>query len=79
MPLAYSNLSIIIICFPGGLAVKHPPTDAGDQGSMPGWERTLGEENGNALQNFCLGNPVDRGAWWAAYSPWGGKRIRPTN
>lgn len=65
MPLAYSNLSIIIICFPGGLAVKHPPTDAGDQGSMPGWERTLGEENGNALQNFCLGNPVDRAPWRA--------------
>ena len=25
----------------------------------------VGEENGNPLQNSCLGNPVDRGAWWA--------------
>ena len=24
-----------------------------------------GEENGNPLQDSCLGNPVDRGAWWA--------------
>ena len=24
-----------------------------------------GEGNGNALQYFCLGNPMDRGAWWA--------------
>ena len=26
----------------------------------------LGEGNGNPLQYFCLENPVDRGAWWAA-------------
>ena len=24
------------------------------------------EGNGNPLQYSCLGNPVDRGAWWAA-------------
>ena len=24
-----------------------------------------GEGNGNPLQYSCLGNPVDRGAWWA--------------
>jgi len=23
------------------------------------------EGNGNPLQYFCLGNPMDRGAWWA--------------
>ena len=27
--------------------------------------RSPGEGNGNALQYFCLGNPMDRGAWWA--------------
>ena len=27
------------------------------------WE---GEGNGNPLQYSCLGNPTDRGAWWAA-------------
>ena len=26
----------------------------------------LGEANGNPLQCFCLENPRDRGAWWAA-------------
>ena len=25
-----------------------------------------GEGNGNPLQNSCLENSVDRGAWWAA-------------
>ena len=25
-----------------------------------------GEGNGNPFQHSCLGNPVDRGAWWAA-------------
>ena len=25
----------------------------------------LGEENGYPLQYSCLGNPTDRGAWWA--------------
>ena len=25
-----------------------------------------GEGNGNPLQNSCLENPRDRGAWWAA-------------
>ena len=25
----------------------------------------IGEENGNPPQYSCLGNPMDRGAWWA--------------
>ena len=25
----------------------------------------IGEGNGTPLQCFCLGNPMDRGAWWA--------------
>ena len=36
----------------------------------------LGEGNGNPLQYSCLGNPIDRGAWWASDSPWGCKRVR---
>ena len=27
--------------------------------------RSPGEGNGNPLQYCCLGNPMDRGAWWA--------------
>ena len=29
-----------------------------------GWEDSLDEENGNVLQYSCLGNTMDRGAWW---------------
>ena len=31
----------------------------------PGLGRSLEEENGNPVQYSCLGNPMDRGAWWA--------------
>ena len=30
-----------------------------------GSERSHGEGNGNPLQYSCLGNSMDRGAWWA--------------
>ena len=39
--------------------------DAGDVGLIPGSGRSPGEGNGNPLQYSCLGNPMDRGAWWA--------------
>ena len=51
--------------FPCGSVVKNPPAKAGDIGSIPGSGRTHGEGNNNPLQYSCLGNPVDRGAWWA--------------
>ena len=44
--------------------VKNPPDDGGDMGSIPGSGRSPGEGNGNLLQFSCLGNPMDRGAWW---------------
>ena len=28
--------------------------------------RGIGEGNGNPLQDSCLENPMDGGAWWAA-------------
>ena len=52
--------------FPGGSAVKNPPANPGDVGSIPGLGRSLGDGNGNPLQYSCLGNPKDRGAWWAS-------------
>ena len=51
--------------FPGGSVVKNPPANAGDTGSIPGWERSPGGQHGNPLQYSCLGNPMDRGACWA--------------
>ena len=34
--------------------------------SITGSGRSPGEGNGNPLQYSCLGNPMDRGVWWAA-------------
>ena len=45
--------------------VKNLPDNAGDTGSIPGSGRSPGEQSGNPLQYSCLGNPMDRGAWWA--------------
>ena len=51
--------------FPGGSVVKNPPANAGNKGSIPGSGRSPGGGNGNSLQDSCLGNPMDRGAWQA--------------
>ena len=48
--------------------IKNLPPNVGDirdTGSIPGSGRPPGGENGNPLQYSCLGNPMDRGAWWA--------------
>ena len=55
--------------FTGGAVIKNLPANAEDRedvGSIPGSGRSPGVGNGNPLQYFCLGNPMDRGAWWAA-------------
>jgi len=47
------------------LRVKNPPE------MQETWVRSLAQEdplekrNGNPVQYSCLGNPMDRGAWWA--------------
>ena len=51
--------------FPGGRVLKNPPANAGDVSSISGSGRSPGEGNGNPLQYCCLGNPMDRAAWWA--------------
>ena len=43
--------------------------DVGDASSIPALERSPGAGNGNPLQDSCLENPMDRGAWRA--SSWG--------
>ena len=53
--------------FPVGSVVKNPPASkgaTGDAGLIPGLGRLPGGRNGNPLQYSCLGNPMDRGAWW---------------
>ena len=54
------------IGFLGGSMVWNLPANSRDEGSIPELERSPGEGNGNLLQYFCLGNPMDREAWWAA-------------
>ena len=51
--------------FPGGSVVKNPPVNVGDTSLIPGSETSPGEGNSNPFQYSFLGNPMDRGAWWA--------------
>ena len=45
--------------------VKSLPALLETPGSIPGSGTSPGEVNGNPFQYSCLGNPMDRGAWWA--------------
>ena len=48
--------------------VKSPPAkegDARDSGLIPESARSPGGGHGNLLHYSCLGNSMDRGAWWA--------------
>ena len=56
---------VLQLGFPGGSVVKNPPANAEDMGSIPGSGRAPGGGKGNRLQHSCLGNPMDRGTWWA--------------
>ena len=65
LPHAYDSYNTL--GFPGGSVVKNLPAnsaDVRDAGSIPGSERSPGEGNGNPLRYSCLGNSMDRGAWW---------------
>ena len=58
----------VLVGFPSGTVVKKPPANAGDvrsAGSIPGLRRSPGGGNGNPLQYYRLGNPMDREAWQA--------------
>ena len=60
--------SISTLCYMG-LPRRHSGEEstrqAGDTALIPGLGRSPGEGNGNSLQYSCLGNPMDRGGWWA--------------
>ena len=51
--------------FPSGSDGKASAHNTGGPDSMPGSRKSPGEGNGNPLQYSCLGNPMDRGTWWA--------------
>ena len=48
-----------------GSVVKKIPANAGDASLIPRSRRSPGEGNGNLLQNSCLENSMDKGAWQA--------------
>ena len=54
----FDNLKIYV-GFACSSVCEESACNAGDPGSIPG------EGNGHPLQYSCLGNPLDRGAWWA--------------
>ena len=54
---------------------KEASCSAGDLGSIPGLGISPGEGDGYPLQYSCLGNSMDRGAWWLQIM--GSKRVRP--
>ena len=45
--------------------VKNILANAGDMDLITVTGRSPGVGNGNPLQYSCLGNPVDKGVWWA--------------
>ena len=61
----YLQVGFLPLCFPRGSKGKESACNAGDWGSIPGSGRCPEEGNSIPLQYSCLGNPMDRGAWWA--------------
>ena len=64
----YTNIILklfSIMGFPHSSVGKESGCNAGDPGLIPGLGRYPGERNGNPLQDSCLENPMDRGAWRA--------------
>ena len=58
-------MNMILLGFPGGSDGKEFACNAEDLGSIPGLGRYPGGGHGNPFQYSCLGNPMDRAAWWA--------------
>ena len=68
---------ILFILLPRWLSGKFcPPMQETWVGNLGG---KGGEENGNPLHYSCLGNPMDRGAWWATVSNVGSQMLDTTH
>ena len=64
-PRGFIYLGNPLVGFPGGSDGKESACNVGDLGSIPDLGGSPGGGKGNPLQYSCLGNPMDRGAWWA--------------
>ena len=61
--------------------MKNPPVNAGDardMGLISRLGRSPEEGNDNPFQYSCLESHMDRGTWWAIYSPWSHKESDTT-
>ena len=58
-------------------AMQETACNTGDLGLIAGWGSSPGERNDKSLQ-YCLENPMDRGAWRVGYSPQGCKESDTT-
>ena len=70
--------SMVLMDFPMAQMVKNPPANTRDTSLIPGSGRSPGGGNGNPLQDSCLEEPVDRGAW-RANSLWGSQELDTTD
>ena len=61
----FLNWGIVALHFPGSSEGKASACNAGHPGSIPGSGRSSGAGTGNPLQDSCLENFMDRGAWRA--------------
>ena len=61
MTITHTTLTVLPRLFSG----KEPTHQAEEAGAAPGLRGSPGEVNGKPLQYSCLGNPMDRRAWWA--------------
>ena len=57
--------TITTLGFSGGSDSKESACNVGGLGSISGLGRSPGGRHSNPVQNSCLENPMDRGAWWA--------------
>ena len=63
--LCYLWTAYFYLTMVGSLDGKESSCNAGDSGSIPESKTSPGEENSYPLQNSCLENSMDNGAWWA--------------
>ena len=81
IPAQNKNVGCLVGASQVAIAVKNPPTNAGDirdASSIPGSERSPGGRHGHPLQSSCLENPLDRGAWRATVlQSMGSQRVGP--
>ena len=62
----YEAIPILLaLGLPSGSDGKESACNVGDPDLIPGLGISPGEGNGYPLQCACLGNSIDRGAWWA--------------